>query len=149
MEAEDIPAELVAIVDARAHKVHSRDGVVLSTLAKILTAYDRMKELDAARVAGKVGDALGGLDQASLDAGRLTGRVETLLWCQRELQLRLARMLEADRFADPRPLEDFLGAVRDSLTAVQDGSGNPAGFVSSPLGDVDTGKVESGPVPSA
>lgn len=42
MKAEDIPPELVAILDNRAGKAHSPEGTVLQTLAEILTEYDRI-----------------------------------------------------------------------------------------------------------
>lgn len=84
--------------------------------------------LVAARVAGTVGDVLGGMDPVSVAAGRLAGRVETLLWAQGELQLELERLRE-DRFADTRQLESFLLRVQDSLARVQDGSGTWDGLV--------------------
>lgn len=46
MKAEDIPAELVAILDKRAGKVHRPDGTVMQVLAELLTEYDRLKEPD-------------------------------------------------------------------------------------------------------
>jgi hypothetical protein len=39
----EIPQELVDLLDERAGRVHSRDGVVLRTLAEILTRYDQIK----------------------------------------------------------------------------------------------------------
>lgn len=36
------PQELVDLLDQRAGKVHRRDGVVLRTLAEILTRYDEL-----------------------------------------------------------------------------------------------------------
>lgn len=41
---EDIPQELIDIIDERAGKKHSREGRVLTTLAEILTKYDELKE---------------------------------------------------------------------------------------------------------
>lgn len=78
--------------------------------------------LAAARLAGTIGDVLGGLDEPSVAAGRLAGRVEVLLWAQTELQLQLERMV-VDRFADTRGVSEFLLRVQDNLRAVQDGSG--------------------------
>jgi hypothetical protein len=109
---------------------------------------EETEDVAAARVAGNLGDVLGGLDSASVDAGRLAGRVETLLWCQSELQLRLAQW-RRDQFADTRALEDMLTTVQDSLRAVQDGSGAWAGLVSSVVGESDTGRAEGMPVPEA
>jgi hypothetical protein len=43
VESTEIPQELVDILDARAGKIHSRTGVVLTTLAEILTKYDEMR----------------------------------------------------------------------------------------------------------
>lgn len=71
------------------------------------------------------------LDPVAVDAGRLAGRVEVLMWCQAELQLELAHLMATDRFADTRQLENFLVRVQDSLKAVQDGSGAWAGLVRS------------------
>jgi hypothetical protein len=45
MMPKDIPQELVDHLDRRAGRKHSRDGVVLATLAEILTLYDFLKEL--------------------------------------------------------------------------------------------------------
>jgi len=42
---EDIPQEIIDFLDQRAGKKHSRDGIVLETLAEILTIYDFLKEL--------------------------------------------------------------------------------------------------------
>lgn len=47
MTGEEIPQQLLDIVDRRAGRKHSRDGVVASTLAEVLTAYRAM--LDAER----------------------------------------------------------------------------------------------------
>ena len=44
MTEDEIPQELIDILDARAHKVHKRQGVVVTTLAEILTKYDEIKE---------------------------------------------------------------------------------------------------------
>lgn len=43
MHSEDIPQELVDLVDERARKKHSREGIVLTTLAEVLTRYDEIK----------------------------------------------------------------------------------------------------------
>jgi len=94
--------------------------------------------LEAAKVVGVLGDYLGGYDADSVAAGRLAGRVETLLWAQAELQVELARVSAADRFADTRALEEFLVRVRDSLRQVQDGTGKPAGLVRSGVEAVKT-----------
>ena len=40
MTPEQIPQELVDLLDERAGKKHSRDGAVLTTLAEILTRYE-------------------------------------------------------------------------------------------------------------
>jgi hypothetical protein len=105
--------------------------------------------LVAARVAGTVGDVLGGMDEASAVTGRLAGRVETLLWCQSEVQLLLEQWKAQDRFADTRPLEDFLNRVRDSLRAVQDGTGAVDGLVRTVVADLDVGSPEAEAVPEA
>jgi hypothetical protein len=104
--------------------------------------------LVAARVAGNVGDVLGGLDEASVTAGRLAGRVEVLLWCQEQIQLSLRVWSERDRFADLRAMEELLATVRDSLAAVQDGSGNPAGLVRTDLAAYTVGGSAVEGVPS-
>lgn len=83
----------------------------------------------AARVAGNVGDVLGGIHQESYNAGRLVGRVEVLNWAQSTLQVELMAIQKADRFADTRGLEAFLSRVQDSLKGVQDGTGEWAGLV--------------------
>jgi hypothetical protein len=44
MTPDDIPRELLLILDKRAGKIHSRHGVVAECLAEILTKYDEMKE---------------------------------------------------------------------------------------------------------
>ena len=44
MTPEEIPAELLAVLDERAGKTHSRTGSVVRCLAEILTAYDELKE---------------------------------------------------------------------------------------------------------
>lgn len=73
--------------------------------------------------------AAGEFHQASVDAGRLAGRVEVLMWAQAELVVELEYWARTDRFADLRGLEAFLGRVRDSLMSVQDGTGAWAGLV--------------------
>lgn len=45
MMVEDIPQEIIDFLDRRAGKKHSHDGIVLVTLAEILTMYDFLKEL--------------------------------------------------------------------------------------------------------
>ena len=47
LSPEDIPQELIDILDERAGKKHSRTGSVVAALAEILTEYDRLKEQDA------------------------------------------------------------------------------------------------------
>lgn len=42
MQAREIPQELVDIVDEAAGRKHSRDGIVLETLARVLTRYDEL-----------------------------------------------------------------------------------------------------------
>ena len=44
MTAGEIPAELKAILDADAGKVHSREGRVMVTLAKILTRWEEIRD---------------------------------------------------------------------------------------------------------
>lgn len=104
--------------------------------------------LAAARVAGNIGDVLGGLDAVSVNAGRLSGRVEVLMWCQAELQVLLDRWKLTDRFADTRALEEFMNRVKDSLTLVQDGSGAWAGLARSLVGEVRMGPDGPEPVPT-
>ena len=89
------------------------------------------------------------LDPVAVDAGRLAGRVEVLLWAQSELQLELAELQRTDRFADTRQLENFLKRVQDSLVAVQDGSGTWAGLIRSGVGDSTVGGSADDPVPGA
>jgi hypothetical protein len=43
VNADEIPQQLIDILDARAGKVHSRQGPVVACLAEILTAYDWLK----------------------------------------------------------------------------------------------------------
>lgn len=43
MKPEDIPQELVDILNERAGKIHKRDGYAIEALAEILTRYDEMK----------------------------------------------------------------------------------------------------------
>lgn len=43
MTPEEIPQELIDILDAKAGKKHSRDGYVVEALAEILTKYDELK----------------------------------------------------------------------------------------------------------
>lgn len=50
MLAEDIPQALIDLLDLRAGKKHSRDGQVVSTLAEILTLYDRLKTSESKQV---------------------------------------------------------------------------------------------------
>lgn len=44
MTPEDIPQELLDILDARAGKQHSREGRVVAALAEILTRYDELRK---------------------------------------------------------------------------------------------------------
>lgn len=103
--------------------------------------------LAAARVAGTVGDVLGGLHEECVAAGRLAGRVETLLWAQSELQVQLAAA-SLDRFADTRALEEFLVRVQDSLRNVQDGSGAWDGLVRSVVEDSEMERAAGEGVPA-
>lgn len=105
------------------------------------------KAIDAARVAGTVGDALGGLHSECVAQGRLAGRVETLLWAQSELQVQLAEA-SLDRFADTRALEEFLVRVQDSLRNVQDGSGAWDGLVRSVVEDSEMERAAGEGVPA-
>lgn len=43
MRPEEIPQELIDILDNNAGKKHSKKGTVVTTLAEILTRYDEMK----------------------------------------------------------------------------------------------------------
>ena len=43
MDAKDIPQVIVDLLDERAGKKHSCDGIVLTTLAEILTLYDSLR----------------------------------------------------------------------------------------------------------
>ena len=43
MKVEEVPAELLEILDAHAGKLHSRTGSVATALAEILTAYEAMR----------------------------------------------------------------------------------------------------------
>lgn len=55
MQTWQIPQTLIDILDKEAGKMHSREGVVLVTLAKILTKYDQIRncpECQAHKVAG-------------------------------------------------------------------------------------------------
>lgn len=47
MIPEEIPQELIDILDERAGKKHSRSGVVVRALAEILTRYDELKKEDS------------------------------------------------------------------------------------------------------
>lgn len=44
MIPQEIPQELVDMLDEAAGKKHSRSGKVLTTLARILTRYDEMQQ---------------------------------------------------------------------------------------------------------
>lgn len=83
----------------------------------------------AARLAGTVGDVLGGIDEDSHNIGRLAGRVEVLKWAETNAKVILANVQSADRFADTRAMEEFIRLVQDSLTAVQNGTGDWAGLI--------------------
>lgn len=56
MDVEDIPQEIVDLLDERAGKKHSRDGIVLTTLAEILTLYDELQNPVSYIVSGTIGD---------------------------------------------------------------------------------------------
>lgn len=43
MTPDEIPQELVDLLDERAGRRHSRDGTVLRTLAELLTRYDQIR----------------------------------------------------------------------------------------------------------
>lgn len=43
VKVEEIPQELLDILDDRAGQEHSREGRVVTALAEILTRYDEMK----------------------------------------------------------------------------------------------------------
>ena len=100
-------------------------------------APDRHEGLRDARLAGTVGDVLGGLHEPSVNVGKLAGRVEVLEWAQTELQISMAEVRSNDRFADTRALEEFLKRVQDSLVRVQDGSGSWAGLIRTVVVDTD------------
>jgi hypothetical protein len=40
---DEVPRQLIDILDRRAGRKHSRDGVVVTTLAEILTRYDELR----------------------------------------------------------------------------------------------------------
>lgn len=91
--------------------------------------------------------AIGDLDPVAVDAGRLAGRVDVLLWCQTELQQEIAAVQASDRFADTRALETFLVRVQDSLKAVQDGSGTWAGLVRTAVDAAEAGGTLASALP--
>jgi len=43
MRPEEVPEELIEILDRRAGKAHSRFGSAVSALAEILTRYDQLR----------------------------------------------------------------------------------------------------------
>lgn len=43
MVVDEIPQELIDILDNRAGKKHSKEGTVLTTLAEILTRYEEIR----------------------------------------------------------------------------------------------------------
>lgn len=43
MTPDEVPQELIDILDRHAGKTHSRKGVVVAALAEILTRYDEMR----------------------------------------------------------------------------------------------------------
>jgi len=45
MDVNDIPQEIIDLLDERAGKKHSRDGIVLTTLAEVFTLYDEMRSI--------------------------------------------------------------------------------------------------------
>jgi hypothetical protein len=47
MTPQEIPAELLRILDERAGKVHRRTGPVVDALAEILTRYDELRAEEA------------------------------------------------------------------------------------------------------
>lgn len=49
MTSDEIPQELCDILDEAAGKKHSRNGKVMTTLARILTRYDEIRN-DASRI---------------------------------------------------------------------------------------------------
>lgn len=46
MTGEEIPQELIDMLDGLAGKKHGREGRVVAALARILTRYDELKEMD-------------------------------------------------------------------------------------------------------
>lgn len=54
MSPEEIPEELIRILDARAGKIHSSAGSVVTALAEILTAYDAWREAKPGETPGAV-----------------------------------------------------------------------------------------------
>jgi hypothetical protein len=46
MLVNEIPQEIIDFLDRKAGKKHSSEGIVLETLAEILTIYDFLKELE-------------------------------------------------------------------------------------------------------
>lgn len=44
MRTDEIPQEIIDLLDARAGKKHSRSGVVVVTLAEILTLWEEIRD---------------------------------------------------------------------------------------------------------
>ncbi len=53
MTPQEIPQELMDILDARAGKVHSRQGSVAACLAELLTTYDRLRDQEETASTGQ------------------------------------------------------------------------------------------------
>jgi hypothetical protein len=55
MRADEVPEELVQILDRHAGRTHSRTGSVVIALAEILTRYREMMEAEHDRGSGRQG----------------------------------------------------------------------------------------------
>lgn len=63
MTPEEIPQDLLDILDSRAGRVHNRRGTVVTTLAEILTRYDEIR-------GGEPGANIGGTDVTSVTSDK-------------------------------------------------------------------------------
>jgi hypothetical protein len=59
---EEVPAELIELLDLRAGRTHSRTGSVVAALAEILTRYDELRCEHLSRTAAEFYDAADFLD---------------------------------------------------------------------------------------
>lgn len=51
MKAEDVPQEIIDLVDRAAGKLHSHTGVVVQSVAEVLTAWEQRLQYQLARIA--------------------------------------------------------------------------------------------------